>query len=68
MREYELSLSIIMGVFFKGIFYDYEIQFEYKEINVNNRIVFDQLVGIFLLLLKSFKSVCKYFKCYKILF
>lgn len=63
-----MILGIIMGVFIKVIFYDYEIQFEYKEINVNNMIVFDQLVGIFLLLLKSFKSVCKYFKCYKILF
>lgn len=41
MREYELSLSIITGASFKGTPYDHEIQFEHKEINVNNMTVFD---------------------------
>lgn len=40
-REYEMSLSIITGASTKGALYDHEIQFEHKEINVNNRTVFD---------------------------
>lgn len=64
-REYEMSLSIITGASTKGALYDHEIQFEHKEINVNNRTVFDYLVGISLLLSKSFKSVCKHLKRHK---
>lgn len=40
-REYEMSLGIITGASTKGAPYDHEIQFAHKEINVNNRTVFD---------------------------